>query len=121
MSPMPVRSTAPPLPSSGSSARSTSGSTMRWRRSSRRSPRSRPQPVSPIFQPEVAAEAIVFAAHARRREIDVAGPTVEAIIANKVAPGLLDWYLARTCYDGQLTEEPEPQRPDNLFAPVRGN
>jgi len=82
---------------------------------------SRPQPVPPIFQPEVAAEAIVFAAHARRREIDVAGPTVEAIIANKVAPGLLDWYLARTCYDGQLTEEPEPQRPDNLFAPVRGN
>ena len=81
----------------------------------------RPQPVPPIFQPEVAAEAIVFAAHARRREIDVAGPTVEAIIANKIAPGLLDWYLARTCYDGQLTDEPEPQRSDNLFTAVPGD
>src|SRR5438094_10017483 len=81
----------------------------------------RPQPVPPIFQPEVAAEAIVFAAHARRREIDVAGPTVEAIIANKVAPGLLDWYLARTCYDGQLTDEPAPQRSATLFTAVPGD
>src|SRR6185312_4794604 len=49
----------------------------------------RPQPVPPIFQPEVAAEAIVFAAYARRREVWVGGPTIKAILGNKVAPGLL--------------------------------
>src|SRR5437763_3451566 len=80
----------------------------------------RPQPVPPIFQPEVAAEAIWFAAHARRREVYVGGPTVKAIIGNKVAPGLLDRYLARNDA-GQLTDEPEPERPDNLFATVPGD
>ena len=66
----------------------------------------RPQPVPPIFQPEVAAEAIVFAAYARRREVWVGGSTVKAIIGNKLAPGLLDRYLARSGYSGQLTPEP---------------
>jgi short-subunit dehydrogenase len=81
-----------------------------------------PQPVPPIFQPEVAAEAIVWAAHHKRREIYVGGPTVQAIEANKVAPGLLDLYLARTCYDGQQTNEPvKPDRPNNLFEPVPGD
>ena len=82
----------------------------------------RPQPVPPIFQPEVAAEAIVYAAHARRREVWVGGPTVKAIVANKLFPGLLDRYLARTCYEGQLTDKREtPGRPDNLFTPVSGH
>jgi short-subunit dehydrogenase len=79
----------------------------------------RPQPVPPIFQPEVAAEAIVFAAHARRREVYVGWPTVKAILANKVIPGLLDRYLAKAGYDGQLTDAPDPAgRPANLFDPV---
>ena len=75
-----------------------------------------PQPVPPIFQPEVAAEAIVWAAHHRRREVFVGAPTVQAIEGNKVAPGILDTYLARTCYDGQQTEEPvSPDRPEQSF------
>ncbi len=81
-----------------------------------------PQPVPPIFQPEVAAEAIVWAARNKRREVYVGGPTLEAIEGNKVAPGLLDRYLADTCYDGQQTGEPvSPDRPNNLFEPVPGD
>jgi len=77
------------------------------------------QPVPPIFQPEVAADAIVFTATHRRREIYVGLPTVEAIVANKIAPGFLDWYLAKTCFQAQQTDEPKnPNQPDNLFAPV---
>jgi NAD(P)-dependent dehydrogenase (short-subunit alcohol dehydrogenase family) len=79
----------------------------------------RPQPIPPIFEPEVAAEAILFASRARRREVWVGGPTMQAILANKVAPGLLDRLLARRGYSGQLSDEPAtPGRPDNLFAPL---
>jgi hypothetical protein len=81
----------------------------------------RPQPVPPIFEPEVAAEAIVFAAHARRREVFVGGSTAAAIIGNKLAPGLLDRYLAHSGYRGQLAQEANPGGPDNLFAPVAGD
>jgi short-subunit dehydrogenase len=82
----------------------------------------RPQPVPPIFQPEVAAEAIVYAAHARRREIWVGSSSVKAIAANKFVPGLLDRYLASRGYSGQLTDEPsDPEQPDNLFDPVPGD
>src|SRR5205085_94794 len=78
------------------------------------------RPVPPILQPEVAAEAIVYAAYARRREIYVGGSTVKAILANKFVPGLLDRYLARD-YAGQLSSEPaDPGRPDNLFAAAPG-
>lgn len=81
-----------------------------------------PQPVPPIFQPEVAAEAIVWAAHNKRREVYVGGPTVQAIEGNKIAPGALDYYLAQTCYDGQQTDQPvSPDRPNNLFEPVPGD
>ncbi len=80
------------------------------------------QPVPPIFQPEVAAQAIVWAAFHDRREIFVGWPTVEAIVGNKIAPGWLDHYLARTCYEAQMTDEPEdPNRPDNLWQPVPGD
>ena len=77
------------------------------------------QPVPPIFQPEVAAEAIVYASHTPRREIFVGMPTVAAIGVNKIAPGLLDHYLARTGFDSQQHDGPEDRmRPDNLWEPV---
>ncbi|HXT80351.1 MAG TPA: SDR family oxidoreductase [Acetobacteraceae bacterium] len=82
----------------------------------------RPQPVPPIFQPEVAARAILFAATHRRREVWVGWPTVKAIVAGKLIPGLLDRYLAGAGYSGQLAKEPEPpDSPANLFAPAHGN
>jgi NAD(P)-dependent dehydrogenase (short-subunit alcohol dehydrogenase family) len=84
-------------------------------------PRS-PQPVPPIFQPEVAAEAIVWAASHPRRELMVGWPTVKAIVGNAIVPGLADRYLARKAFDAQQTEEPvDPDRPDNLFEPVAGD
>ncbi len=80
------------------------------------------QPVPPIFQPEVAAEAIYWAAHQKRREVFVGLPTAQAIIGNKIAPGFLDHYLARAAYDGQQTNEPEdPNRPNNLMEPLPGD
>lgn len=80
------------------------------------------QPVPPIFQPEVGARAIYWAAHHHRREVYVGGPTVEAIVGNKIVPGLLDHYLGRTGYASQQTGEPEdPHRPDNLWKPVPGD
>ncbi len=82
----------------------------------------KPQPVPPIFQPEVAAEAIVWAADHDRRELFVGWPTVEAIVGNKIAPGCLDHYLAHNGYDSQMTDEREdPGRPDNLWQPVPGD
>jgi hypothetical protein len=80
------------------------------------------QPVPPIFEPEVGARALYWAAHHDRREIYVGWPTVEAIVGNKIAPGALDHYLARTGFDSQQTSEPEdPNRPDNLWHPVPGD
>jgi NAD(P)-dependent dehydrogenase (short-subunit alcohol dehydrogenase family) len=81
-----------------------------------------PQPVPPIFQPEVAADAIVWAARNERRELYVGWPTVQAVVGNKIAPGLADLYLARTAYDSQQIDEPvPPDRRDNLFEPVPGD
>jgi len=80
------------------------------------------QPVPPIFQPEVAAAAIYFAAHNPRREFYVGWPSVKAIVANKVAPGLLDRILARAGYDSQQYNGPEdPNRANNLWEPVPGD
>lgn len=77
------------------------------------------QPVPPIYQPEVAARAIVYASEHPRREIYVGLPTVEAIVGNKIAPAAVDHYLAHNCYASQQTSEPEdPNRPDNLWEPV---
>jgi NAD(P)-dependent dehydrogenase (short-subunit alcohol dehydrogenase family) len=78
-----------------------------------------PQPVPPIFQPEVAAEAIAWAVDHRCPELYVGMPTVLAIVANKLAPRLVDRYLAATGYDSQQTSEPvHPGRVDNLWSPV---
>ncbi len=80
------------------------------------------QPVPPIFQPEVAADAIVFLAQHPRRELYVGMPTVQAVVGNKFAAGLLDRYLAKTGYKSQQTDEPEdPNRPNNLFEPIHGD
>ena len=82
----------------------------------------RPMPVPPIFQPELAAEAIVWAARHRRREVFVGWPSVKAVIANKIFPQLLDRMLAKQGYTGQITPEPLP--PDacaNLYEPCDVN
>jgi short-subunit dehydrogenase len=80
------------------------------------------QPVPPIYEPEVGARAVYWAAHNTRREVYVGMPTVEAIVGNKIAPSLLDRYLGRTGYDSQQTNEPEnPDRPNNLWKPVPGD
>ncbi len=81
------------------------------------------QPVPPIYQPEVAARAIYYAAHhPERREYYVAGSTVKAIFGNKLAPSFADRYLARTGYDSQQYDGPEdPNRPNNLWEPVPGD
>jgi short-subunit dehydrogenase len=81
----------------------------------------RAQPVPPIFQPEIPARAIYFAAFHPRRQTWIGFPTVKAILANRIAPGLIDRYLASTGYSGQLTAEPtSPDAPNNLFEPVPG-
>jgi short-subunit dehydrogenase len=81
----------------------------------------RAKPVAPIYQPEVPARAIFFAATHRRREVWVGYPTVQAILANRIAPGLIDKYLANAGYSGQLTDEPlGPNAPANLYEPVPG-
>jgi len=81
-----------------------------------------PQPVPPIYAPEIAADAIVWAATHRRRELSVGGTTAAVIWGNKIASGLLDRYLANTGYESQQTDEPaDPDRPDNLWAPLPGD
>jgi short-subunit dehydrogenase len=81
-----------------------------------------PMPVPPIYQPEVAARAVLWAADHRRREVYVGVPTVYTILGNKLAPWLAERYLARTAYDGQQIDgEPVNGRPSNLFAPVDGD
>jgi len=79
-----------------------------------------PQPVPPIYQPELAAQAIWWAAHHRRREVWLGATTAATIIANRWVPGLLDRYLGRTGVKSQQTDEPIGTRPDDLFAPVQG-
>lgn len=81
-----------------------------------------PKPASTVYQPEVAARAIYYAAHSRRKEILVGGPTLQSIWADKIASPLLDRYLARVGYSGQKSAEPlPPGRQDNMFAPVPGD
>jgi short-subunit dehydrogenase len=84
--------------------------------------RRHPRPVAPVWEPEVAAGAIAFAAAHPRRELWVGPSTVAAIAGNKLAPWLADRYLARTAVDGQQTPDPIPSdRPDYLYAPLPGD
>jgi short-subunit dehydrogenase len=79
-----------------------------------------PQPVPPIYQPEIPAEAVYWAAHHRRRELWVGYSSVQAIAGTMLAPSVADHYLARTGFSGQQAKNMPvpPGRPDNLFAPV---
>jgi NAD(P)-dependent dehydrogenase (short-subunit alcohol dehydrogenase family) len=81
-----------------------------------------PQPVPPIYQPEVAARGVVFAAdHPQRKQYWVGASTVGTLVGQKIAPALLDRYLAKTGYQSQqTTERADPTRPHNLWEPVDG-
>jgi hypothetical protein len=81
-----------------------------------------PQPVPPIYQPEMAARGVLFAAdHPRRRQYWVGATTAATVMANKFVPALLDRYLARTGYDSQQTgQQVDDRRPDNLYQPLDG-
>lgn len=82
-----------------------------------------PQPVPPIYQPEVAANAVHLAVRERRREVYVGWPTVKTIVGNKLASWLVDLYLARNGVDSQLTDRPAAPTNEegNLFHPVEGD
>jgi short-subunit dehydrogenase len=81
--------------------------------------RGNPRPVAPVFAPEVAARAIVWASRHRRRELWVGLPTYYTILGNFFAPSFQDWYLGKTGVKGQQTDEPlDPDRPDYLFSPL---
>ncbi|HET7307137.1 MAG TPA: SDR family oxidoreductase [Gammaproteobacteria bacterium] len=82
----------------------------------------RPRPVAPVYQPEVAARAIVWAAHHHRERLYVGLSSLLMIWADKFAPGLLDRYMAKSAISGQMTGEPaDPEHPDNLWQPVSGD
>lgn len=82
----------------------------------------KPQPVPPIYQPEVAARAVTYAAdHPGRKQYWAGGSTAATLLANKIAPSLLDRYLGRTGFSSQQTDEPaDPDRPVNLWEPLDG-
>jgi len=79
----------------------------------------KPKPSGGIYQPEVAARAIHFAAHSRRKQIDVGVPSLQAILGDKPASRLFDHVLAKIGFSGQ--QRPEPISPDNMFEPVLGD
>jgi len=82
----------------------------------------KPKPMGKIYQPEVAARAVAYAATHNRREIFVGYPTLEAILGNKVAPWYADHVLAKNGYEGQQTNEPDDHhRPDNVWKPIPGD
>jgi short-subunit dehydrogenase len=82
----------------------------------------RVQPVPPIFDPEIGARAVLLALKSTRREIWVGWPTIRAVLANRIAPGLLDRLAAHTAWGGQMGDAPaDPEAPDNLFSPLPGD
>jgi len=81
-----------------------------------------PMPVAPIFEPEVGARAIAAVAEKPRRRTWVGEPTVATVLGNRFGAGFLDWFMAKTAYDGQQApEKTEPMLPNNLYAPVAGD
>ena len=84
--------------------------------------RRKAQPVPPIFQPEVGAEAVFWAAHQRHREVFIGWPTVRAIWGQRFLPGVLDHLAARMAWDGQMYDgAQDPSRPVDLYEPVPGH
>lgn len=81
----------------------------------------RVQPVPPIFQPETIADAVYHAAHHPRRDYFLGRSSMAITLAQKLSPGFLDEYLAKSAWDGQLTDEPREPRSDNLFEAVEGD
>jgi NADP-dependent 3-hydroxy acid dehydrogenase YdfG len=82
----------------------------------------KPQPVPPIYQPEVIARAVRHISLHPRRRLDIGYPTTQAVIAEKIAPEVADWYLSRHGYSSQQTEEPaSPNREDNLWNSLPGD
>ena len=80
------------------------------------------RPTGTIYQPEVAADAILFTAENERREVMVGYTTVEATLGEKVMPGVLDKYLASAAWEGSMLPEPaDPEQPDNFWEPLRGD
>jgi hypothetical protein len=80
------------------------------------------RPTGTIYQPELAADAVLFAAEHDRREIMVGYTTVEATLGEKIIPGMLDHYLAKAAWDGSLLpEDKDPNQPDNFWEPVPGD
>jgi NAD(P)-dependent dehydrogenase (short-subunit alcohol dehydrogenase family) len=81
-----------------------------------------PRPVPPTFAPEMIADSVVWAAEQAPREMVIGASALQAILGQKLAPGLVDRYLAKTGYDAQQTDQPvDPNRPDNLFDTVPGD
>lgn len=81
-----------------------------------------PQPVPPIYQPEVIARAVYHVSRHPRRRLDIAYPTLKAVIAEKFVPAVGDWYLSRQGYSSQQTDQPvSPDRKNNLWKPVPGD
>jgi NAD(P)-dependent dehydrogenase (short-subunit alcohol dehydrogenase family) len=81
-----------------------------------------PQPVPPIYQPEIMADAIHWAAYHDRRTLYVGRATLKTVWGNKLLPWVVDRYLARTAYSGQFADmDYDPDRPDNLYEPVAGD
>lgn len=78
------------------------------------------QPVGGVFDPGVAADAAWRAVHEGPRELWVGGSAIEAIVGQALAPGLLDRYIARTAWDGQVSDTPNPDALDNLYQPAPG-
>ena len=82
----------------------------------------KPKPMGTIYQPEAAAEAVLYAARNNEREVFYGYPTYKTILGNKVAPGFLDKYLGKTGYKGQQTKEPkDAHRQNNLWEPIAGD
>src|SRR5215204_2244956 len=80
------------------------------------------QPVPPIYAPELIADAVIWAAERAPRDMVIGGSTLQALVGQMLAPGLLDRYLAKFGYESQTTDEPnDPARPDNLFQPLPGD
>jgi NADP-dependent 3-hydroxy acid dehydrogenase YdfG len=80
-----------------------------------------PQPVPPIYEPEVIGRAVRFISKHPRKKLDIGFSAITAVNAEKIAPAFADWYLSKTGYQSQQTDQPLKPRPDNLWKPVPGD